>query len=170
MTLIRLCVVSLALMLAAGCSPEYNWREVVVADEVGMVMFPDKPRTQSRVLEFEGHELPFSLTTAEVGRTVFAVGHAPWPAEWAADEALRLSMAQTVVASLYRNLGVEPPAELPEFGQPFSVEGGASTAMLLKARVWVSERGLVEGMVMGPAEDFPAEAAQEFLGSVAKGR
>ena len=135
-----------------------------------LVTFPDKPRTQSRALEFSGLQVQFSLTSAEIGRTVFAVGHAPWPGPMLADADMRQSMGKTVIASMYRNLGVEAPAELPEFGQPFEVEGGSGAAMVLRARVWLTARGLVEGMVMGPAEGFPDAAAKEFLDSVAKGR
>lgn len=170
MNLARTCVVALLALLAAGCSPEYNWREVVVGDDVGLVLFPDKPRTESRTLDFAGHDVRFSLTTAEIGRTVFAVGSAPWPQPMLDDESLRQNMGKTVIASMYRNLGHEAPAELPGFGQPFELEGGAGSATRLQARVWLSERGLVEGMVMGPIEGFPEAAAKEFLESVAKGR
>src|SRR5690554_5693741 len=129
MGLVRIWVLVLWAALTAGCSPEYNWRDVAVGDDVGLVAFPDKPRTQSRTLEFSGHELRFSLITAEIGRTIFAVGHAPWPQPMLADQDLRQSMGKTVIASMYRNLGVEAPAELPEFGQPFEVEGGSGAAM-----------------------------------------
>lgn len=164
----RICAGIAAALLMAACSPEYNWREVSVADEVGRVLFPDKPRTESRTLEFNGHPVQFTLTTAKVGNTLFAVGHAPWPEPMQADEALRRSMGQTVVASMYNNLGHEAPAELPAFGDLFQVDG--DSGVRLQARVWLAEHGLVEGMVIGPADEFSSEAAKEFLGSVAVGR
>lgn len=167
---VRIFAAALSLALVAACSPEYNWREVTVDDGVGMVMFPDKPRSQERSLSFAGHALRFTLTTADIGGTIFAVGHAPWPEPMRADEGLRQGMGKEVMASLYRNLGREAPAELPEFGQLFEVTGPAPPGMRLQARVWLAEGGLVEGIVMGPADRFPGAAAQEFLDSVAKGR
>lgn len=164
----RICAAIAAGLLMAACSPEYNWREVSVADEVGRVLFPDKPRTESRTLEFNGHPVLFTLTTAKVGNTLFAVGHAPWPEPMQADDALRRSMGQTVVASLYNNLGHEAPAELPAFGDLFQIDG--DSGVRLQARVWLAEHGLVEGMVMGPTDEFSSEAAKEFLDSVALGR
>jgi len=170
MKLARVLAVTLLMALMAGCSPEYNWREVSVGDEVGLVMFPDKPRTQTRTLDFSGHEVTFNLTTARVGDTIYAVGHAPWPIPISSDAALRESMGQSVIATLYRNLGVEVPAELPAFGQLFELSGGHGHGMLLQAQVWLSTTGLVEGLVMGPADDFPRESAEQFLDSLAKGR
>jgi len=167
---VRVLAAALSLALVAACSPEYNWREVSVGGEAGMVLFPDKPRSQQRSLEYAGHEVQFTLTTADIGGTIFAVGHAPWPAPMLADEAMQQGMGKEVVASLYRNLGREAPAELPGFGQLFEVNGDASSGMRLRAQVWVSGHGLVEGIVMGPADGFPDAAAGEFLESIAKGR
>lgn len=167
---VRIWAAALCVALLAACSPEYDWREVSVNDEVGLVLFPDKPRAQARSLDFAGHDVRFTLTTADVGGVIFAVGHAPWPEAMRADAALRAEMGKEVTASLYRNLGREAPAEPPGFGQVFEVTGEPPSAMRLQARVWLSERGLVEGIVMGPAEGFPASAAREFLDSVAKGR
>ncbi len=167
---VRVLAAALSLAMVAACSPEYNWREVSVGGGAGMVLFPDKPRSQQRSLEFAGHEVQFTLTTADIGGTLFAVGQAPWPAPMLADESLRQGMGKEVVASLYRNLGREAPAELPGFGQLFEVNGDASSGMRLRAQVWITEYGLVEGIVMGPADGFPDAAAGEFLESVAKGR
>ncbi|WP_397475125.1 hypothetical protein [Pusillimonas sp.] len=163
----RICAGLLFTVCIAGCSPEYNWREVAVGDDVGLVLFPDKPRVETRTLEFSGQQVRFTLTTAEVGGSIFAVGHAPWPQAMQADEQLRRELGHAVISSLYRNLGGEAPAELPAFGESFDVEG---SSMQLQARVWLSRQALVEGMVMGPTEDFPSAAAGEFLDSVAKGR
>jgi len=167
---VRVFAAALCMVLLAGCSPEYNWREVAVADGVGMVLFPDKPRSEERSLDFSGHALRFTLTTARVDGVIFAVGHAPWPPAMRLDRALRQGVGKEVMASLYRNLGREVPSELPEFGEPFEVAGAASPGMLLQARVWLDDGGLVEGVVMGRAEGFPDAAARQFLDSVAKGR
>lgn len=170
MKFIRKAAVVLVALLLAGCSPEYNWREVAVGGDVGLVLFPDKPRTQTKSLDFAGHEVQFSLTTAEIGKTIFAVGQAPWPESMADDEATRQELGRAVIASLYRNLGADMPAEPPEFGQRFEASAKPSGGMMLQAQVWVSDTGLVEGIVMGPAGSFPRDSAAEFLASLGKGR
>ena len=167
MGLRRICAGLLLSMLVAGCSPEYNWREVAVGDDVGLVLFPDKPKDETRTLEFSGHQVQFTLTTAKVGDNIFAVGHAPWPKALLGDDELRRDMGRAVISSLYQNLGSEAPAELPAFGESFDVE---DSTIRLQARVWVSRQGLVEGLVMGPADGFPSAEAVAFLDSVAKGR
>lgn len=157
-------------VLMVACSPEYNWREVAVDDTVGLVLFPDKPRTQTRALDFSGYEVVFRLTAAEAGKTTFAVGYAPWPEPMAADASLRHSMGQAVIASLYGNFGHEAPAELPDFGERFEISGAKVGGMLLQGQVWLSPTGLVEGLAVGPADNFPHESAKQFLDSVAQGR
>lgn len=167
---VQILVLALMAALLLGCSPEYNWREVSVGDSVGKVMFPDKPRTQTRAMEFSGHEVIFHLTSAEIGSTIFAVGYAPWPATTASEPDLRENLTQAVIASLYRNLGHEAPAEASAFGQLIEVRGGKDNRMVLLAKVWADETGLLEGLVMGPADDLEPDSARQFLESVGKGR
>lgn len=163
----RICAAIMAAVLASGCSPEYNWREVAVSDQVGRVLFPAKPRVETRELPFGEHALQFTLTTAKVDHSIFAVGSAPWPATLEKDEALQQDVGRAVMASLYQNLDSQVPDPLPQFGERFEIATGATR---LQARVWVSREGLIEGVVMGPEREFPNAAADEFLGSVAKGR
>lgn len=165
--LVRICALLILAALVAACSPEYNWREVAVGDDVGRVLFPAKPRVDTRTLEFSGYTVQFTLTTSQVGENTFAVGHAVWPEAMLVDETLRRQLGQAVISSFYRNLGSTPPAQLPAFGESFQVEG---SSLQLQAQVWLSKQGLVEGMVMGPLDGFPKAAANEFLDSLARGR
>lgn len=170
MKFVQMAAVMVLASLLTGCSPQYNWREVAVGEGVGLVLFPDKPQTQSKELDFSGHQVQFSLTTAEIDGTLFVVGYAPWPEPIAENQAMRRELGQAVIASLYRNLGGEMPAEPPEFGQRFEINAKPPGELMLQAQVWVSDGGLVEGIVMGPAGRFPRDASGEFLVSVAKGR
>jgi len=163
----RICAAIMAAVLITGCSPEYNWREVAVSDQVGRVLFPAKPRVETRELPFGDQALQFTLTTATVDQSIFAVGSAPWPDSMLKDEALQQELGRSVMASLYQNLGSKLPGQLPQFGEHFEIATGATR---VQARVWVSKEGLVEGVVMGPDLEFPNAAADEFLASVAKGR
>lgn len=150
--------------LLLGCSPDYNWREVTVANGAASAFFPDRPLTQERPLNFSGHELRFSLTSATVDGAVFAVGYAALPAPLRATRGDASLFAASVIASHYRNLGAVPPTELPKFGEPFVIEGqSGSTPVRLKATVWLTEGTLIEGLVTADQASFPTSQADEFL-------
>ncbi len=158
-------VFSLALaLLLAGCTPDYNWRQVQVADGAITAFFPDKPRSDSRSLTFDGHALDFTLTSVSVQDTLFAVGYAVLPDALRGDEAARRAFAAAVIASLYQNLGKQPPETLPAFGKPFVLEGDAPDGKLrMKTVVWLTEHALVEGIVTAKGGAFPEAQADEFL-------
>lgn len=164
-------VLILMLGLLLGCSPDYNWRHVSVADGMVRATFPDKPQTAKRALQFAGNEIEFSLTAATVKGAVFAVGYAPLPASLKNDETARLNMGRTVIASFYQNLGMEAPAGLPEFGKPFEIAGpdAGKGATRLRAMVWILPNALVEGIVTARSDEFPDEQAAEFLNTLAVG-
>jgi len=165
------CLMIVLLGMLAGCSPEYNWRQVQVADGMVQAIFPDKPETAKRSLDFAGHAVEFSLTAATVNDAVFAVGYAPLPEALEKDEAARTRMGQTVMASFYQNLGVDIPDELPPFGEPFEItgKGTGKGAVRLRAMTWVLPHALVEGMVTARADAFPEQQAQEFLKALVVG-
>lgn len=166
---VRLWMLVLLLGMLAACSPQYNWRQVVVHPDVGAVLFPAKPRTQSRTLDFGSHQVEFHLTTAEVGETTFALGYAAWPASVRNDAELRNTLGQSVIASLYRNMGQYAPNPLPAFGELFEVEG-TQTDAFIAAQVWLSDLGVLEAVVMGSDHGFPQDAARQFLDGVAQTR
>ena len=139
--------------LLSACSPNYNWREVSVADGRVMALFPAKPATEQRSLAFEGKQLVFSMTQAHVDDDVFAVAYAPWGEAFLADAALRERVARDVMVSLYRNFGLTPPETLPAMGELFSIKGGPNHAMHLQAQVWVTSHGLIEGLVVTDKPD-----------------
>jgi hypothetical protein len=147
-----------------GCSPDYNWRQVVVGDGAVVAFFPDRAITQSRELDFSGHRIVFSLTSATVDDATFTVAYAPLPDSLQQNDTERAAMGRAVIESLYRNLGVQVPDTLPSFGDSFTVQGETPQGNLtLQAAVWVTPTALVEGLVMAGTEGFPKEAAQEFI-------
>ena len=77
MTKVKFLLVLLSLLALAGCTPEYNWRELSVADDRAVVLFPSRVQTEQRTIRVEGVELVFSLTSAAVDQSVFSVGYAP---------------------------------------------------------------------------------------------
>lgn len=157
--------------LLLGCSPEYNWRQVAVAGGMVRAVFPDKPETAKRVLNFAGSDIEFSLTAATVKGAVFAVGYAPLPEALRGDEAARVNMGRTVIASFYQNLGLEAPSELPAFGESFDITGRdkGNGATHLRAMAWVLPHALVEGIVTARSDEFPDAQATEFLNALEVG-
>ncbi|NYT85067.1 hypothetical protein [Pollutimonas harenae] len=160
----RVASIFLVLLLLAACSPDYNWRQVSVADGAVMAFFPDKPISQSRELQFSGHEIEFGLTSATVDDTLFTVAYAALPPDVRQDEALRHEFATAVMRSLYRNMGLAEPDVLPALGEVFFIDGqGPQGNIRLQARVWLTGEALVEGLVMAAPEAFPGHQADQFL-------
>ncbi|WP_143322815.1 hypothetical protein [Candidimonas nitroreducens] len=158
-----------ALAVLAACSPRYNWREAPVAAGAVVAAFPDKPETHRRVLPYEDGKVEFFLTTARVDDTVFAVGYAPWPDALRDDAAAQAAFGRAVLSSLYRNLDVAPPAQLPEFGQRFAISGRSPKgAARMEARLWLLPDGLVEGLVTAAASSYPQHEADEFFRALAR--
>ncbi len=119
-------------------------------------------------MQYEGHNLEFTLTGVTVDDTVFALTYVPLPLAMQQNPELAARMAHTVVRSFYQKAGVEPPQQLPDWGTTFEVEGGqAGSAAKVRARAWLRRDALIEAIVTGPAAGFPSREADEFLGAVA---
>ncbi|MGP1613499.1 MAG: hypothetical protein ACTS5Y_00280 [Pollutimonas bauzanensis] len=162
--MIRIGLMALLSGFLLACTPTYNWREVALADGAVQALFPDKPITQERPLNYAGHELRFSLSTAAVDGAVFAVGYAALPEGLRSAPEKPRELAASVVASLYRSLGAEPPAQPPAMGAPFVIEGKSQQGPVrMRARVWLTDHALIEGIVTADQASFPEQQADEFL-------
>lgn len=163
----RICAVVVLGFFVSACSPDYNWRQVAVADGGVSAFFPDRTVTQSKPINFDGHDLDFALTSAVVGDASFTIAHAVLPQALRDDPKRSQAFAQAVVASLHRNLGVEPAADLPDNGSAFVINGQTPQgAVQIAAAVWLTKNALVEALVTAPAASFPTDAANEFLRGV----
>ncbi|NYT63307.1 hypothetical protein H0A66_13385 [Alcaligenaceae bacterium] len=162
--MIRIGLIILLSSLMLACTPSYNWREVTVADGAAKAFFPDKPVTQTRPLNYSGHQLSFSMTTASVDDTLFAVGYAPLPEALRQTPEMAREFALSVMAELYQNLGLPPPAQLPELGTPVVIEGRSPQGPIrMRVAVWLTSYALIEGIVMADQASFPEPQADEFL-------
>lgn len=152
------------LLLAAGCTPSYNWRELDVADGHVRAAFPAKVETQTREIKLHGRTLPFTLTIARVDHSVFAVGSAPLP------EALsheRDELARALIRALYMNIGAPVPPSLPGFGEEFVARGAVNQQQtLLLARVWATETMIIQAVATGTDTSLPMERAEEFVRAI----
>lgn len=157
---------ALAIVLAA-CTPEYDWRELPVAEGRARAAFPARVQTEQRPVTLDGRQLPFTLTTAAVGEALFAVGHAPLPADVRGRVADEARLARALTRTLYANLGRQPPEDLPPPGKEIRVEAEIDgEPALLMARVMVQGDMLIEAVAMGPSRSLPIERAQDFVRSL----
>lgn len=156
------------LMGLAGCAPEYNWRQVAVADGRVTALMPAKPVVEQRDLPLGEQVLAFSLTQARVGDDWFVVGYAPWPSSFGADAELRTQLGQQVLISLYRNLGLEAPEVLPTIEEAFELSSPQADGVLITGRIWLTRHGLIEGLVMATKGQMPAAESVQFLDALGK--
>lgn len=157
----------IAIVLLAGCTPDYNWRQMVVADGHVEALFPARVDSETRTLLLAGQTLPFTLAVAQVGQTMFAVGSAPIPDELELDRAARERMGQVLMRSLYANLGAAVPAVLPPLGEEIEVRGRVGQRLAwVRARVWVTNNMLIEAVVSGGDDEASREEVDTFLREV----
>lgn len=159
----------MALVGLAGCTPQYDWRMVSLGDGQVRAMFPDKPRTSEREFEFEGHAITFSLTSASVNDVLFTVGYASLPDPLQKEPSARKRLVRQVQASLYQNLGAQPPDVMPAAVSQFVVESVAAQdpPLRLEAVVWATDQALIEGIVLGVSDTLPRDQVNEFLRELA---
>jgi hypothetical protein len=153
--------------LLAGCTPDYNWRQLVVAEGNVEAVFPAKVDSETRTLLLAGQTLPFTLAVAQVDQTMFAVGSAPLPPSLGLDRAAREKLGQALTRSLYANVGAAVPATLPELGEEVAVQGRVGQrAAWVRGRVWVTDSMLIEAVVSGPEDEAVGEHVETFLRGV----
>lgn len=156
-----------AALLLSACYPEYDWREVSVADGRAVALFPARVRTEQRQVEWDGHSVAFTMSAATVDQAVFAVGHVVLPDPVRNDPAAARRWVETRVRGLYANFQAEPPAALPGAGDDILIETvRAGEPVRLMGRVQLIGGALVEAMAAGPADALPRERALEFVSSL----
>jgi hypothetical protein len=169
-----------ALMLAAGCTPKFDWREMPAANGAVRVTFPAKPKTATNEVDVAGHTLPLSFTVAEVDNSVFAVGYAKLPDAVLNDPAELAKLADAFEGVLQANLGgtiktrkeiglKQLPSDNRKLrrGTELEVHGHVGdTPSWLLGRVYVLGNMMIEVVAEGRESELPAEMAQTFVQSV----
>ncbi|HLR13751.1 MAG TPA: hypothetical protein VK104_09080 [Burkholderiaceae bacterium] len=157
----------MVVLLLAGCSPEYDWRRVSVADGAVVAMLPAKPHEANRDLTFEGHDVRFTLASARVADVMYTVGVASLPSSLQEDEAARQRFFEQTRASLYRNLGQRPPSPASE-EQRYVISGEVNDEPVqAHVMAWMTSNILVEGIILGEPEKIPLDQAEEFFRELA---
>jgi hypothetical protein len=161
---VKFLLVVFGLLWLLGCTPEYNWRELTVADDRAVVTFPSRVQTEQRTLRVDGIDLVFSLTSAAVGQSVFSVGYAPLSAQLDAAQTERLVRA--FATALAARVG-QPLAPQALSGEVFELESMvAGQAARLLGRVLVHRGVLLQVVVSGPQKSLSKETATEFMRSL----
>lgn len=149
--------------LLVACSPQYNWRELTLADGHVRAAFPARVQSESRMVRLGDVATQFTMTVASVDEATFAVGHARMPAEVARDPDQRNKLARVLLGSAYRNLGAAVPADLDPGAQVVVRGEGARQGTWSLVKVWATADGLVQATVMGRDDNLPMAIAQEFI-------
>src|SRR5215203_3429494 len=93
----------LVLLIAAACSPAFNWREFRSAEGFA-VLLPGRPQTVSRTTSVADTQVQMSMTSTGIGGTLFAVGSARLPAAISADAVQRQRALDSLRDALVRNV------------------------------------------------------------------
>lgn len=161
------CVLSMLVVLA-GCTPEYNWRETTVADDRATIAFPSKVQTDQRSISLDGVDLKFTLSAASIGQTVFAVGFVKLPAELpvASVEKLTKGLIDSLMSRALRPSEPELMARALK-GDTFELETSvAQQPSWLMGKVLVHQGMLLQVVVSGPKKELSSENAKEFMRSL----
>ena len=148
----------------AGCTPEYNWREVEVAEGRAKLAFPARVQTDQRTVSLGQDKATFHLTSANVNDAVFAVGYMKIPEGM--DENQANQLRRDLVNSLGSRTGKRPPDQAFESNlfEIDSVVSGRPARMV--AKVLVHRGMLIQVVASGPASALTEERATEFMRSL----
>lgn len=69
-------VAAVAVALATGCAPTFNWREVSLAGGVGTSSFPCKPSQEQRQVALAGAPVAMTIQACQAGGLMFSIGSA----------------------------------------------------------------------------------------------
>ena len=152
------------LVFLVGCTPEYNWREVEVADGRASLAFPARVQTEQRVVAVGDEKLSFRLTSASVNDAVFAVGYIKIPENM--DSAQAGQVMRDLVNSLASRVGKRAPdsAYASQVFELQTIVSGRPSRM--QARVLLHRGMLIQVVASGPSNILTQERANEFMRSL----
>lgn len=152
------------IVLLTGCTPEYNWREVEVAEGRAKVAFPARVQTDQRVLSLGQDKATFHLSSANVNDVVFAVGYMKIPEGLVETQVGQLR--RDLVNSLGAKTGKRPPDRAFE-SEVFEIDAVVSgKPARMVAKVLVHRGMLIQVVASGPASALTEERATEFMRSL----
>ena len=159
----------LLMLMATGCNPALNWREVRSNDAGYTVLLPAKPTSFERSVDLDGLKVMMNMTAAEANGTSFAVATAV-----ITDDAQRTSALMAMQTAMTRNI----QAEITE-QKTITLKNGASVIqiratgkaarngeqLVLFARFLMHGTRVFQVIALGPKDKLDAETADTFLNS-----
>jgi len=169
------CIVLTLSMVAAGCTPTYDWRQVSSLEGGYTVMLPAKPTLDERTLDIAGHAMKMRMQAATANDALFAVGVVALPSD---DPRLQAEVLAYLQAGLARNLGAQPdlhPVRIqtsnpsaPTEGVAMDIAGEAvgehRAHRMIHARFVARGRRVYQAAVIVD-QNLPAEQIDEFFNS-----
>jgi len=159
----------LLLAALAGCSPDYNWRQVQNADAAFAALFPAKPSSHTREINLDGIRTNMSMTAAEVHGVLFAVGSTELSSPALVQPALgamKTAMVRNIGGTIASDRNVPGPTPSTEIVANGSRNG---RPVQLTARFAARDQRVYQAVVIGAPQDVPAEAIDTFLSSFKPG-
>ncbi len=89
-------------LVAAACTPDYNWRQVGSVDAAAQVLLPARPASMSRQVDLDGLAVEMSMEGARTGEQTFTLA---WVALPDATPATRERVLAAMAAGMLRNIG-----------------------------------------------------------------
>jgi hypothetical protein len=156
-----------ALVLLAGCSPTFNWREVRAEGVPLKAMLPCKPDKGSRPVPMGGRQVELQVLGCETGGATFAVLYGDIGDAARAGEVLAQWQAATLAnmhATASRRQAWVPPGAtaLPQSAQVVASGERADHSKVEGHAGYFARGGLVVQAVIY-ADRLPAEAADAFF-------
>lgn len=154
------CLLAALALLAAGCSPELDWREVRSEEGRFVAVLPGKPRVEERQLA-GSHGAVMHMWSAQAAGAAYGVAYADPPD---IDPALVERMRDTLVANIGGRLTADKEiAEARVRGREFRAEGIRATIV---ARVFVADRRrLYQVAVVGKTGSMNSIGVETFFSS-----
>lgn len=171
---------ALAASLLSACSPTYDWRSVADESQGWQALFPGKPamveRTISMRIGQEERPVTLMLRAVRIQEQTFTVGVAKFanPAHNTNLKSLAESLRQSRIQNIRGEVVTPTKTEASEPAMGLVTAKGqiqlkpnvAPVAATLMTFSKLYRDQVIEGIVVGPAEGFHQEAAQQFLESL----
>lgn len=155
--------------MLSACSPKFDWREVHGTGIPFSILLPAKPTSSTRQLNLDGLPVTMTMTAADAGDVLFAVGAAETPDPAAAVRALaamKTALVRNIGGSIRRETASAPGAlpatiDVEALGAP----AGGGQPRLLIARFIAVDKRVYQLVVVGKEKTVPREAVDTFLTS-----
>lgn len=146
----------IAALLLAGCSPEYDWREIRSVEHGWSAMLPGKPASLTRRIHLEALEVPMTMQGARIQETAFTVASVDLPEDAQPTRAAALAAMRN---GMLRNIGATESRVTPI--QVTVLEpGGQPTGKLAAERVEAT--GTVQGRPSTLVAGFAADGRRAW--------